>query len=413
MNICLQDLETSTTKSAEILPSVPTSDEATEKDETQKTSETSPDLKIKTIPSTTPTIPPKKPTSSPDETLPTKSSNKPPVVPSKEKKPVIKIAKPDQEVHKPTDKIENLTSSQTESESSSAQEHVSEEVSEETVAISAAPPVPPKKTPDKTSQLSVQPEAVQTSAMLSAEVDDPSRRAADTTDMCASEKEVVTKNEVNLEPVSLDDATPRSVSHSTELGNFPEESKKAEEQPADSEQHLDDGAAGSWSKDTVAAVMTNSQSSLDVSDDDDEEDIQVFDQTKATQADVNSQVVGEASLCQPSVPIIPPKPYVKAKSASHADLLLKSSIEDVSADTGSTDDPSDDVAKLKLEVSMQVEKTNELLFRLSKIPNMGIEENGPVNQLAEVMEKLKRADVVLTEGKELSPPHNESKRKSW
>lgn len=364
-------------------------------------------------PPTTPTIPSKNGTSSPEETSQSRSSNKPPAVPCKGKKPVIMIAKPDQEVHKPTDEMKNPTSSQTESESSGAQEHVSEEVSEETVAISAAPPVPPKKMPDKITQLSTQPVSDQTSAMLSAEVDDPSTGAADTTDMCASEKEVVTKNEVNLECVSLGDAIPDSFNHSTELGNFPENSKKAEEKPTDSEQHLDDGGVGSLSKDTVVAVMPNSQLSLDVSDNDDEDDVQVFDQMKATQADGNSQVGGKESLCQLPVLNLPPKPLVKAKSASHGDLLLQSSSQDISAATGSTGDQSDDVAKLKLEVSMQVEKTNELLFRLSKLPNMGIEENGSVNLLAEAMEKLKRADVVLKEGKELSPPKDESKRKSW
>lgn len=346
-------------------------------------------------PPTTPTIPPKNGTSSPEETSQTRSSNKPPAVPCKGKKPVIAIAKSDEEVHKPTDEIQNLTSSQTESESSGAQQHVSEEVSEETIAISAAPPIPPKKTPDKITQLSVQLVSDQTSA----EVDEPSTGAADTTDMCASEKEVVTTNEVNLECV--DDAIPDSFNFSTELGNFPKNSKKAEEKPTDSEQQSDDGGVGS------------SQLSLDVSDDDDEDDIQVSDQTKATQAVANSQVGGKKSLCQMSVPNLPPKPLVKAKSASQGDLLLKSSVDDISAATGSPSDSSDDVAKLKLEVSMQVEKTNELLFRLSKLPNMGIEEDGSVNLLAEAMEKLKRADLVLTEDKELSPPKNESKRKSW
>lgn len=396
-----------TSKSAEIQPCVPTHDEATEKDETQTTSEPSPDMKIKIIPPTTPTIPPKSGTSSPEETLQTRASSKPPAVPCKGKKPVIATAKSDQEVHKPINEIQNLTTSQTESESSGAQEHVLEEVSEETIAIPVAPPVPPKKTPDKVPQLSVQPVSDQMSARLSAEVEDPSTGAADTTDMCASEKEVAT-NEMNLECVSLDDAIPDSFNHSIELGNFPN-SKKAEERPADSEQHSGDGGFASWSKDT----MTNSQLSLDVSDGDDEDDTKVSDQTKATQADVNSQVGGKKSLCQLSVPNLPPKPLVKAKSASHGDLLLQSSTQDISAATGSTGDSSDDVEKLKLEVSLQVEKTNELLFRLSKLPNMGIEENGPVNLLAEAMEKLKRADLVLTEDKEVIPPKNESKRKSW
>lgn len=398
-----------TSKSAEIQPCVPTNDEATEKDETQTTSETSPDMKIKMNPPTTPTITPKGGTSSPEETLQTRASSKPPAVPCKEKKPVIAIAKLDQEVHKPINKIQKLTTSQTESESSDAREHVPEEVSEETVDIAAAPPVPPKKTPDKVAQLSVQPVSDQTSARLSADVEDPSAGVADTTDMCASEKELVATNEVNLECVSLDDAIPDSFNHSTELGNFPKNSKKAEKRPADSVQLSGDGGFASWSKDT----MTNSQLSLDVSDGDDEDDTKVSDQTKATQANVNSQVGGKKSLCQLSVPNLPPKPLVKAKSASHGDLLLQSSTQDISAATGSTGDSSDDVAKLKLEVSLQVEKTNELLFRLSKLPNMGIEENGPVNLLAEAMEKLKRADLVLTEDKEVIPPKNESKRKSW
>lgn len=264
-----------------------------------------------------------------------------------------------------------------------------------------APPVPPKKTLDKISQLSAQPVLDQSSAMLPTEVEDPSTGAADSTDICALEKRIVAKNEGNSGCVSSDDAVPDSFNYSTELGHFPENSQKAEEKPAVSGHHSDDGVFGSLSEDTEAAAMTNSQLSPDVSDDD-EDDIQVLD--------ANSQVGVEESPCQPSVPNPPPKPWVKAKSASHGDLLLKSSSQDVSFGAG---DPSDDVAMLKLEVSVQVEKTNELLFRLSKLPNMGIEEDGSVNLLAEAVEKLKRADVALTEGQELGLPKNESNRKSW
>lgn len=268
-------------------------------------------------------------------------------------------------------------------------------MSEETVAIPAAPPVPPKKTPDKIPQ----PVSDQTSATLSGEVDDPSRSAADSADSSETEKEVVTKREVKLECASLGDAIPDSFNHGTELSN----SKEAEEKPADSEQHLDAGGFVSWSKDIVSELMTNTQLSLDVSDDD-EDDSQVSDQTKATQADAQSQVGGKESPRPLPVLNLPPKPLVKVMSASHGDLLLESSTKDAA---------SDDVAKLKLEVSMQVEKTNELLLRLSQLPNMDLEENGSVNLLEEAMEKLKRADVVLTDGKELSPPKNDSKRKSW
>lgn len=409
-----KDLETSMCKSPEIQPCV-SIDEATEKDETLKISEASLDLKSKTDQPTTPTIPPKNESSSPEETSQTRPSDKPPAVPCKGKKPILWIVKPDEVVHKTTDEIKNLTNSKTESESSGAQEHVSEEVSEETVGITIAPLIPPKKTQDKITELSVQPIVDQTSAMLSSKVDDPSTvltGAQDTTDILVSEKEVVTKNEVRSECVFLDDAIPDNFNHSTVLSHFPENSKEGEEKPADSGQHSDDGTVGSGSKDTLAAAMKKSQLGLDVSDGN-EDDMQILDHTGGTQAEMNPQVGMEEFLCQVSVLNPPIKPLVMARSASHGDLLLPSSVNDTSAVTRGTSTPKDDVAKLKLEVSIQVEKTNELLSRLSKLPNMGTEEDRSVNLLAETMEKLKRADLVLTEGNELSPSKNEINRKSW
>lgn len=405
-------------KSPEIQPRV-SIDEATEKDETLKISEASLDLKSKTDRPTTPTIPPKNETSSPEETSQTRPSDKPPAVPCKGKKPILWIVKPDQVVHKTTDEMKNLTNSKTESESSGAQEHASEEASEETVGITIAPLIPPlippKKTQDKVTELSVQPIVDRTSAMLSSKVDEPATvltGARDTTDIFVSEKEVVTKNEVRSECAFLDDAIPDNFNRSTVLSNFPENSKEGEEKPTGSGQHLDDGTVGSGSKDTLAAAMKKSQLGLDVSDGN-EDDIQISDHMGGTQAEMNPQVGMEEFLCQVSVPNPPIKPLVMARSASHGDLLLPSSVNDTSAVTGGTGTPTDDVAKLKLEVSMQVEKTNELLSRLSKLPNMGAEEDRSVNLLAETMEKLKRADLVLTEGNELSPSKIEINRKSW
>lgn len=387
-------------KSPEIQPCVST-DETTEKDETLKISEASLDLKSKTDQLTSPPIPPKNETSSPEETSQARPSDKPPAVPCKGKKPILWIVKPEEVVHKTTDQ----------SESSGAQEHASEEVSEETVGITIAPLVPPKKTQDKVSELHVQPIVDQTSAMLSSKVDDPSTvltGARNTTDIAVSEKEVVTKNEVRSECVFSDDAIPDNFNHSTVLSNFPKNSKEGEEKTADSGQHSDDGTVGSGSKDTLAAAMKKSQLGLDVSDGN-EDDIQISDHMGGTQAEMNPQAgMEDVSVLNPPI-----KPPVMARSASHGDLLLPSSVKDTSAVTAGTGTPTDDVAKLKLEVSMQVEKTNELLSRLSKLPNMGTEEDRSVNLLAEAMEKLKRADLVLTEGNELSPSKNEINRKSW
>lgn len=335
-------------------------------------------------PPTSPPIAPENGASSPEETLQPRSSNKPPAIPCKEKKPVLTLAKPDQEVHKPTDENKNLTRSPTESESSGAEDDVCEEALEGSVAITATPPVPPKKPLDRITQLSVEPASA---------VEDPSTGAADTTDICALEKIMVTKDEGNSKRASADDATPDSFN---EFGHFPENGKEAEGNAADGE-HLE----SSLSEDSEAAAMTNSQLSLHVSHDDED---------KTQVSGVDSPVGLEESPGARSVPNIPPKPLMKAKSASYGDLLLKSSNQDRSLGPG---DPSDDVAKLKLEVSMQVEKTNELLLRLSKLPSMGVEEDGSVNLLAEAVEKLRRADVALTEGKELSLPTNESNRKSW
>lgn len=401
-------------KSPEIQPCV-SIDEATEKDETLKISEASLDLKSKTDQPTTPTIPPKNVISSPEETSQSRPSDKPPAVPCKAKKPIHWIVNPDQVVPKTMDEIKNLTSSKTESESSGAQEHVSKEVSEETVGITVAPLIPPKKTQDSITELSMKPIVDQTSEMLTGKVDDPSTvltGAQDTTDIFKSQKDVVTKNEVRSECVFSDDAIPDNFNHSTVLSNFPENSKEGEEKAADRGQHSDDDAVGSGSEGTLAAAMKHSQLGLVVPDGN-KDDFQSLDHTGGAQAEMNPQVGMEECLCQVSVLNPPIKPLVMARSASHGDLLLPPSAHDTSAVTGGTGTPKNDVEKLKLEVSMQVEKTNELLSRLSKLPNMGTEKDMSVNLLAEAMEKLKRADLVLTEGKELSPLKNEINRKSW
>lgn len=377
-------------------------------------SERSPNFRKKTDLPPSPPIKPKYGKSSLEEASYPKSNNQPPTPPCKGKKPIIQILEPDQVVHRTTDEIKDPTSVHIdEPGSSGAQEQVSEEESEKTVNIIISPALPPKKMQEKNTQPAMQPRI---------EVQDPSGMlptATDTDTDFAREQEVLTKSEVSekaSEIVFVNEPVPDNLSHSPALNHLHKDIKEGEEKSVDSGQHSDDDSVSSGSKDTLAAVTTvmrGSHVGLDVLEIG-EHDIQIFDHAKDKQGLIKAQVVTETFLCQGSVLNSPIKPSVKARSVSFGDLLSDSSAQVMqNTSAGNTAIPSDDVAKLKMEVSLQMEKTNELLHRLSMFHKKGVKEDVSGNLLAEAMEKLKEADIVLRESKKQNPAKTLINRKSW
>ena len=69
--------------------------------------------------------------------------------------------------------------------------------------------------------------------------------------------------------------------------------------------------------------------------------------------------------------------------------------------------------KLETEVALEMEKTRELLSRVSQSQG-GVDGEGmPADLLAKAMEKLKKADHVLREVNKLKLAKTSSNRKSW
>lgn len=386
--------------SEETKPRVSSIEESTEKPGADEISERSPNFRKKTDLPPSPPIKPKYGRSSLEEASYPKSNIQPPTPPCKEKKPIIQILELDQAVHRTTDEIKD----------SGAQEQDSEEESDKTVNIAISPALPPKKMQEKNTQPAMQPRI---------EVQDPSGMlpTATATDIdFAREQEVLTNSEVTSEIIFVNEPVPDNLSHSTALSHLHKDIKEGEEKSVDSGQHSDDDSESSGSKDTLAAVTTVKRGShvgLDVLELG-EHDIQIFDHAKNKQALIKPQVGTEAFLCQGSVLNPPIKPSVKARSVSFGDLLSESSVQ-VTQNTSAenTTIPSDDVVKLKMEVSLQMEKTNELLYRLSMFHKKAVKEDMSENLLAEAMEKLKEADLVLRESKKQNPAKMLINRKSW
>lgn len=351
--LLFEDLETS--KSPEIQPGVPTTGEAAEKDGSQETPEASLDLEMTPDQPTTPATPSKNGASSPEETSETRSSGKPPALPCKGKKPPHAAAKPDQEVLKATEETNNLTSSQTELDAS-----------EPAGGLATGPPVPPKKPQSKTSHLGTKPVSDQTGAT----VHDPPTGAGDPARVSVSEEEAATGTEASAECVPLDDAVPGDPHGGAASGHV------------------------AWDSGEGEATATDGHA-------------------RTPQLDTDPQAAREEPPEPASVPEVPPvKPWAKARSASHGDLLLPSPAHDAGAT------PPDDVATLRVEVLAQVEKTNELLLRLSKLAHLGAQvgaqEVASVARLATAAGKLKTAGRLLAEGRGLGPPKSDGRRrKSW
>ncbi|KAF3833373.1 hypothetical protein F7725_027038 [Dissostichus mawsoni] len=400
-----------------------------------------------------PPMPPSKeakPTASPEDTEEGKAEQiPPPTPPSKEKKPSVE---PDQEVEGTTDEDEEneesdkkeATGTAVETDlpiskeappkpgSPSADWQVFEEESGETISNgiktsendpqipkeqlrkNSSPPPTPKKKPAQPTSQQADDKTTVTQAKEAASLQ---------TDTAASSPEAVEappKIEVPSVVVSLNTPLSDGLSLSPLLCHLPGEKKKkkAEEKSVDSGQHSDDDSEGSGNEDTLAAstaALRGSNPGLDVLDAS-EDEIQVPVTLKPTKAPPKPQVKPKFFTCRRSEPPPPSlSPSTKARSASIGDLLSDSSVC-VQAHTAVAQGnaaPGDDFMKLETEVALEMEKTQQLLSRVSKAKGGADGDGVPEDLLAKAMEKLKKADHVLREVHKLKVAKDSRNRNSW
>ncbi|XP_060923843.1 pleckstrin homology domain-containing family O member 2 [Limanda limanda] len=418
-------------------------EEATEKSNTEKMSEKSPDARKKTG---APPTPPNKPSSgSPFSSLKEPSQSRlnpnPPTPPSKEKKPSQPA--PDQEVQgkadgnkkKDEDTRKETTGTAMETDEDghsifeealenikgdvhpSTEEQVysldAEEASMEYVS-SYSPLETTKNKPEEPAQSDTQ------DSKEKPTISQP-KTGPDTFDSSLQAEERINKNQVPS-IVSSDEPHTDSFNLSPLLCHLPGEKKrKAEEKSVDSGQHSDNDSEGSGSEDTLAAtpaLLRGNHAGLDVLDAR-EDIIQISGQHSYNIQDITKPEVKSNVFPFPhSKPTIPLKPSTKVRSASIGDLLSDSSVcvqvrQHTIALAQSNSSPTEDVMKLETEVALEMEKTDELLSRMSQFKNKGDGEGKPENLLAEAMEKLRKADHVLREVKKLKLAKNSIYRKSW
>lgn len=205
-----------------------------------------------------------------------------------------------------------------------------------------------------------------------------------------------TKTEVPSKAVSLNEPLDDGLNLSPLLGHLSvEKKKKAEEKSVDSGQHSDDDSEGSGSEDVLAAstaALRGSNAGLDVLDTSED----ATEISESLQPTVKHDVRSKIFPFRRTVPKPPQKPS-KVRSASIGDLLS----------------PAHDVVKLESEVAVEMEKTSELLSKVSQSQEGGDKENTPEDLLARAMEKLKMAEHVLREVKKLKLAKNLNNRKSW
>lgn len=339
-------------------PPMPPSKDVKPSGSPDKTPETSPDSKKKIPP-----MPPNKPLSSIiipiDPSIP-KTTVHPPTPPSKEKKPNVSA-----ENHDSTEDVENEELDETDE---------GKDIANDT---EVTPPTLPKS-PKLLTKLEDHPKS---------EVLTP---IADTEE---------TKGDIPVVVVSLKDS--ESVNLSPLLGRIEEDKeKKAEEKSVDSGQHSDeDGLEDSVSED--ASPTRDSNNDLEALDSKDSKtEISVsFEPQKCSSKGYTSWDL------KPPTPL---KPTTKVRSASSGDLLSNS----YSCDTGEGG-RAVDVKKLETEVALEMEDTSELLNRASQAQTVPRGGKDPENLLAEAMEKLKKADLVLREVNKLKLVKDTSRRKSW
>lgn len=396
--------------SKEAKPSTSSTEETTE-GANAEISEKSPDVKKKTGP---PPTPPNKPTSQP--------TPHPPAPPSKNKKPHHPAANLGQGTANENEEEDNrneTTGAAKESDHSASKEAIDKDDKIPQLNIQ----VSEEETGETFSSVSnnespILPEPLRESNSPPIEGQDfttPLKTASDSVGSSLQAEEALPKIEAPSVVVSSNDP----FSDNLILSHLPgENKKKAEEKSVDSGQHSDDDSEGSGSEDLLAAstaALRGSHTGLDILEAS-EDNVEVSVNRRPTQATSKQQVLSK--VCRRSVPIPPAKPSAKVRSASIGDLLSDSSTciqvsKHTSPGAGSNRPPSDEVMKLETEVALEIEKTSELLSRVSQSPGGGDGEAMPEDLLAKALEKLKTADHVLKEVKKLKCTKNLNNRKSW
>nr|XP_020469371.1 pleckstrin homology domain-containing family O member 2 isoform X2 [Monopterus albus] len=397
-------------------------------------SEKCPDTRKKADP---PPTPPNKPSSSSPIINLAETNSHPPATPSKEKKPSTTAMDPTQEdegtgdenkekeedsgeqtkgTAVETDEADQMISKEALSSVSGDKNHCakgqdSEEESRETIRSGI------NKASDKEPQILVQPDMqhmrdmTQDNPTISQpdKGEDPAaslQTASDTSASSFQVEELLPSCEVPSVGASLNDPLSDSLSLSPLLCHLHgEKEKKAEEKSVDSGQQSDDDSEGSGSEHTVATSTA-------------EDNIQNSVSLRQKQAETKHQVNPKGFPFQRSVPAVPAKPHIKAKSASIGDLLSDSPAyiqvrQNPRSVSVSDRSPVDNVMKLETEVALEMEKTSDLLSRLSQSHTGGDREGMPEDLLVRAMEKLKKADRVLREVKKLTMTKTSSNRKSW
>uniref|UniRef100_A0A3P8V6Q3 Pleckstrin homology domain containing, family O member 2 n=1 Tax=Cynoglossus semilaevis TaxID=244447 RepID=A0A3P8V6Q3_CYNSE len=229
-------------------------------------------------------------------------------------------------------------------------------------------------------------------AVLQAEDSEPSTK--DPSGVCSSNN-----------PLDAGLTTDLLLSHSPK-----EKQRKAEEKSVDSGQHSDDDSEGSGCEDLLAAssvALQGSQPGLDVLDPR-EDEVQIL---PLNQSKVPPKPHSEAKCFHNPKPAVGLKPYTKVKSASFSDLLSDTVkvTPPVRAGAQGGRNSAENVMKLKTEVAVEIQKTNELFDRVSKVQGC----NEPQDLLSEAMEKLKKADHFLRQVHKIKMANNMYNRKSW
>lgn len=410
--------------SKEAKPCVSPGEEATEEAKAEM-SQKSPDTSKKTVP---PPTPPNKPSSSSSvsnlvDASQSRPNSYPPTPPCKEKKPGQPVVETDQEVQGTTDENKEKGENNKKEVTGTA---VETEEADQSISEEAVPSVRESEGPSAEGQ-AVQSDTQHTEDNTN--ITQPNKRqhpaallhTATDTSASSQAEEALSKSEVPTVVVSLNDPATDSLSLSPLLCHLPgEKKKKAEEKSVDSGQHSDDDSEGSVTEDALAAstaALRGSNTALEALDTS-EDDIQVSVPLRPTPAATKPQVRSKVFAGQCSGPTPPLKPTTKVRSSSIGDLLSDSSVcihvsKHTRAVTGRDSAPSDDVMKLEAEVALEMEKTSELLSRVSQAQRGSDREGMPEDLLAKAMEKLKKADHVLREIKKLKLAKNSSNRKSW
>ncbi|KAM9861227.1 uncharacterized protein plekho2 [Aulostomus maculatus] len=419
-------------------------EEATEEAEADKMAENSPEARKTTGP---PPTPPNKPSSSSTGNLAEASQSRPkshlPTPPSKEMKPSHPADKlnqvgqdtPDESKEKTEDERNEETGTPVEKEEAPymgtdypapcADGHVSEEESgashsdpqvlvlpppetTEPIRKSQSPLLHPKKMSSKLPEFNTQHTEDDTSGALEGEDPTPSLQT----------EEQLSSSEVPVVMVSLTDPVADSVSQSPLLCRLPREKKmNVEEKSVDSGQHSDADSEVSVNEDTLAAstaALRGSSAGLDMLDTS-EDDIHNYAGSRPAQA-TSSAWAG--STCQHLESASSVKPSIKTRSVSFGDLLSDAVLagqvrHQTNADTGRSVAPRVDIMTLEMELTLEMEKTGDLLSRVSQSQQRGHAESSPEDLLAKAMEKLKKADYVLREVQKLKLAKKSNNRNSW